>query len=138
MGQIALYASATHQYSGFLSPNGVIVVLSCLWCPVLRFHPLSQYLVVPIGIDVIWGDDADTFVVASVVVVLDEDPDRLLQFTRHLVWNKIDTPLHGTVIALDFTVGLRMVRRGRDVADTSKAQTLTEVSEEMPMAIGRQ
>ena len=42
----------------------------------------------PAGVDVIGRDITEAFVIAPIVVVLDECPDGFLQFTGHLVGTK--------------------------------------------------
>ena len=61
-------------------------------------------------VDIIRRDIAESFMIAPVVVILDESLDGFLEFAWHLVGHEVDCSLHGPMVSFDFPVGLRMVR----------------------------
>ena len=62
------------------------------------------------GIDIMRCDIAEFFVVAPVVVIVDEGPYCLERFARHFVGNQFYLSFDSTVIPFYLTVGLRMIR----------------------------
>ena len=82
----------------------------------LIFLLLSMNGVVPAEVDVGGGEVGEAFVVAAVVVVLDEGADAGLEIARQIVVLQQDTVLQGLMPTLDLALGLGMVRcrRGRD------------------------
>ena len=66
--------------------------------------------VVPAEVDVGGGEVGEAFVVAAVVVVLDEGADAGLEIARQIVVLQQDTVLQGLMPTLDLALGLGMVR----------------------------
>lgn len=60
----------------------------------------------PAGVDITGRDIAESFMIASVVVVLDECFNRFLQLTWHLVGYEVNLSFDGAVVSFYLTVGL--------------------------------
>ena len=64
----------------------------------------------PAEVDVGGREVIDTFVIADVVVVLDEGADLPFEVARQIIVVEQDAVLQGLVPALDLTLGLGMIR----------------------------
>jgi len=64
----------------------------------------------PACIDIVGRNIAESFVIASIVVVIDESFNRFLQFTWHLMGHEVNLPLNSAVVSFYFTVGLGVIR----------------------------
>lgn len=78
-------------------------------------------------VDIRWCDIAESFVVAPLIVVLDESFDCFLQFSRHLVRHEADVPFDSTVVSFYLPVGLRMIRGSYDVSYAYQPQVFTKL-----------
>ena len=70
--------------------------------------------------DIIWRHVAQGFVIATVVVVVHEANDGLLQITRGLIRHLVHLLIDALTVSLQFPVGLRMARRRQDVTDPTR------------------
>ena len=73
---------------------------------------------VPAEVDVGGGEVGEAFVVARVVVVLDEGADAGLEIARQIVVLQQDTVLQRLMPALDLALGLRVIRCAPNVIHT--------------------
>ena len=79
------------------------------------FSPSLDNGLIPAEVDVGGGEVGDAFVVAVVVVALDERADGGLEVARQIVVLQQNAALQGLMPALDFALGLRMVWCTADV-----------------------
>jgi hypothetical protein len=78
---------------------------------------------------------AEALVVSSVVVVLDEGTDGLLEGAGQVVVLRQHAVLQRLAPALDPALGLRMVRRAADMSDAQVAQPVRQVARDVGRAI---
>ena len=81
----------------------------------------------PAGVNVVRRNIAQTFVITPIVVVFDKGPNRLLQFTWHIVKDLVNFSFKGAVVSLNLAVSLGMEGRGSNVSDSYQAQILVEL-----------
>ena len=79
----------------------------------LPFDPFSlfQDRLTSTEVDTGRGEVLQAFVIAPVIVVLDESIDLLSQVAGQVIFFQQDAVLQGLVPALDLALGLRMIRR---------------------------
>ena len=81
------------------------------------FDPFSlfQDRLTSTEVDIGRGEVLQAFVIAPVIVVLDESIDLLSQVAGQVIFFQQDAVLQGLVPALDLALGLRMIRRAAHV-----------------------
>jgi len=85
---------------------------------ILDLSPSLDDGVVTPEVDVGWGEVAEAFVVAPVVVPIDEGADLRFQVSGQVVVLQQDAVLQGLVPALDLALRLGMVRCAAHLVDT--------------------
>jgi hypothetical protein len=60
------------------------------------------------GIDIIWGDIPQSFVVTPVVIIFYKTPNGFLPLTRHLMRHLAYFPFEGAMVPLNLAIGLRV------------------------------
>ena len=93
--------------------------------PLKSFTALQYSLPSPV-VYVIGRDVAKCFVIATRVVVVDKPRDLVLQIVGVFPDNETNLLLAGAMIALDLSVGLGMVRGGKDMPYTLGLQVFAE------------
>ena len=81
----------------------------------------------PACIDVIGRHIAESFVIALVVVVLDECFNRFLQLTRHLVGHEANLSFDSSVVSFYLAVGLGVEGRSQYMPDAYESQMLSKL-----------
>ena len=83
-------------------------------------------------------DIAQSFMVASVVIVFDEGSNRFFQLTRYPKGHSVDSPLKGAVVPLNLAIGLRMEGRGGNVPYPHQSQIFIELLRNVSCPVIRQ
>jgi len=78
-------------------------------------------------VDIGGRDVAEAFVIALVIVMLDESIDLVFQMSRQVIALQQDAVLQGLMPTLDFALGLRMVWRATDMVQTLILQPLGQI-----------
>jgi len=86
-------------------------------------------------IDIIGRDITQSFVIAMVVIVLDECSNRCSQFAWHLVGHEGNLSFNCAVVSFYLAIGLRMIRRGYDMPDRYQPQVVVELPGKVPRTI---
>jgi len=73
-------------------------------------------------VDIIGRDIAESFMIAPVVVVLDERSNRFLQLFWHPVRHEVNLSFDSAVVSFYLAVGLGMIGGGYDVPDPGSPQ----------------
>ena len=76
--------------------------------------------------------------VTTIVVVIHELRDRVLQIPRDIIWGLVNVKFDGPVIPLQLAVGLRMEGRCQDVVYAHQPQVFSEGTRDITRPIVRQ
>ena len=94
-----------------------------------------EYLLSPTVEHVSRSDITQRHVIAREVVVGDKGCDGRLEIGWQLVGDLIDVPLDTLVIALQLSIGLRMIRSRQNVPDSHQVQVVIEGSGDIALTV---
>ena len=90
---------------------------------------------IPAEVDVGGGEIVEAFVVAAVIVALDEGGDAVFEIARQVVVLEQDAVLQGLVPAFDLALGLGMVRCAADVIHALVGEPDREITGDVGRAV---
>jgi hypothetical protein len=89
----------------------------------------------PARVDIVGSDITEPFMVAPVVVIIDESPDCFPELVLHIIRQLVNFTFEAAMVSFNLAIGLRMIGRSYNMSYSYQPQVFAELPGKVPGAV---